>query len=153
MLGLFVFPCKSTELWHGLQGLYLTCVCTWSFSSVRMYVIILIRAYVRDHSHPCVCIHTGVGWAHRQRVSTTFLTRGKNSHNFYLLCSWRGSNLGSLDLEFDALPTEPPWHPFDVWHSHFASSQCDSTVPTEEALSWFDHFWDIGTPRKYRQPE
>ena len=49
--------------------------------------------------------------AHRQRVSTTILT-GKNSHNCFV-CSWRrrGSNLGSLDLESDALPTEPPRHP------------------------------------------
>ena len=54
----------------------------------------------------CVHIHTG---EHRLRVSTTFLTRRKN----LTMCSWRrrGSNLrsfGSLDLESDALPTEPP---------------------------------------------
>ena len=49
------------------------------------------------------------GWAHRQWVSTTFTTR-KTSDNFFL-CSSRGSNLGSLDLESEALPIEPPLHP------------------------------------------
>ena len=28
-----------------------------------------------------------------------------------MLCFWRGSNLGSLGLESDALPVEPPRHP------------------------------------------
>ena len=59
-----------------------------------------------------VCMYTHGGWAHRQWVSTTFLTR-KKSHKFFL-CSWRGSNLGSwnpLDLEAVALPIEPPCHP------------------------------------------
>ena len=32
-------------------------------------------------------MHISWGWAHRQRVSTTFLTR-KNSHQLFL-CSWR----------------------------------------------------------------
>ena len=45
---------------------------------------------VRDHSYACVYIQGG--WAHPQRVSTTFLTR-RNSHKFFL-CSWRGSNSG-----------------------------------------------------------
>ena len=51
------------------------------------------------------CTHRGL--AHRQRVST-FLTN-KKTHNFFL-CSWRrrGSNPGSVNLESDALPTEPP---------------------------------------------
>ena len=48
------------------------------------------------------------GWAHRQRVSTTFLTL-KISHNFFL-CSGRRSNLGSLNSESEALPTDPPRH-------------------------------------------
>ena len=74
------------------------------------------------------CIHTW-GWAHRQRVSTTFLTR-KNSQLF--LCSWRGrdSNLESLDLESDALPTEPPRHFYPVvWHS----------LPSFFISSWIYH--------------
>ena len=56
-------------------------------------------------------IHRG-GWAHRQRVSTTFFTR-KNSQIFLVLLmgGGRGLNLRSSDLEFDALPTEPPRHP------------------------------------------
>ena len=38
--------------------------------------------------------YTHVGLAHRQRVSTTFLTR-KISDEFFL-CTWQGSNLGSF---------------------------------------------------------
>ena len=60
---------------------------------------------ILDFSHAYVVIlvhaHTHGGWAHWQRVSTTFMTR-KNSHKFFL-CSWRDSNLGPLDLESDAL--------------------------------------------------
>ena len=62
----------------------------WSFLCVRIHV----------------CTHRG--WAHRQRVST-FCSR-KNYRKF-VLCSWRGLNLGSLGLESDTLPTEPPRHP------------------------------------------
>ena len=64
---------------------------------------------VRTWSFLCVRICTGVGHTHRPRVSTTLFTR-KNSHKVFL-CSWRGSNLGSLDLESDALTIEPPLHP------------------------------------------
>ena len=71
----------------------------------------------------CTCsflrvhIYTRGGWAHQQQVST-FLTR-KNSHRF-VLCSWcrRGSSLGFLDLESDALPTEPPRHPIATKSPH-----------------------------------
>ena len=69
----WVFSCfrKSTELWHRLQDIS------------RAYVIILMRANIY--------MHTG-GWAqHRQRVSTTFLTR--QIHRCFL-CSWRDSNSG-----------------------------------------------------------
>ena len=61
---------------------------------------------VLDYSYACV--YTRGGWAHRQRVSTTLLTR-KTFHDC-LLCSRRrrGSNLRCLDLESDALPTESP---------------------------------------------
>ena len=58
------------ELWHGLQEFY------------RAYVIILVRAFTHG------------GWAHRQRVSTTYLTQ-KNFHTF-VLCK-KGSPL-SLSL-------------------------------------------------------
>ena len=44
-----------------------------------------------DHSYACIYIYTHGSWAHRQRVSTTFLTQ--KTHNFFL-CFWRGSNLG-----------------------------------------------------------
>ena len=60
---------------------------------------------LRDHSYARIYTRR---WSHRLRVSITFLTR-KNSHNFFL-CSWRGSNLWSLDLESDILPTEPSRH-------------------------------------------
>ena len=51
---------------------------------------------VRIRGRSNACGYTHGGWAHRQRVSTTFLTR-KISHTFWL-CSWRRrvSNLGSL---------------------------------------------------------
>ena len=42
------------------------------------------------------------GWAHRQRVSTTFLTQS------FSCFPDGGLNLISLDLESDALPTDPP---------------------------------------------
>ena len=48
-------------------------------------MIILTRAYTHG------------GWAHRQRVSTPFLTRN-NSHNFFL-CSWRGRGLNTVCVE------------------------------------------------------
>ena len=53
----------------------------------------------------CVHKHTeggregeGGGWAQRQRVSTTFLIRGTQKLKLFV-CSWRGSNLGSWNLE------------------------------------------------------
>ena len=60
---------------------------------------------VRDHSYDR--IHTGVGHTNSESAQQ-FLTQ-KNPHKF-VLCSWCGSNLGSLDLESDALPTEPSCH-------------------------------------------
>ena len=71
---------------------------TWTTWSWRTHMIMLTRVY------------THKGWAHWKRDSTTFLTK-KNPHKLFL-CSWRrwGSNLGSLGLESDALPTEPPHH-------------------------------------------
>ena len=58
--------------------------------NVRTYVPIIMHAYTHG------------GWAHRQRISTTFLIQ-KNSHK-YLGAPDGDSNLGSLDLEYDALP-------------------------------------------------
>ena len=63
---------------------------------------------VREHAYACV-------------YTRGFDTPTASHHNifdlekwsqFFLLCSWRrrGSNLGSLDLESDTLPTEPPLH-------------------------------------------
>ena len=62
---------------------------------------------VRMWSFLRVRIHTGVGRTHSESEQQ-FLT-WKNS-GFFFLCSWRGSNLGSLDLESNALPIEPPHH-------------------------------------------
>ena len=50
--------------------------------------------------------YTHGGCAHRQRVSTAFLTRKK------LLCFLRDSNPRHLDLQSNALTTEPTRHPF-----------------------------------------
>ena len=38
----------------------------------------------------------------------------KNSHKFFL-CSGQGLNIWPLDLESDALPIEPPHHPFSFY--------------------------------------
>ena len=60
------------------------------------------------------------GWAHRQRVSTTFWTR-KNSKFF--LCPWGDSNPRPLDLQSNTLTTEPTRHPISAfvllysWHA------------------------------------
>ena len=59
-------------------------------------------------------------------LSTTFLTQ--IFFFFKLSCSWWGSNLGSLDVESDALPVEPPRSPSGV------QSGC-LWVPVEQ-ISW-----------------
>ena len=62
---------------------------------------------VRDHSYDAPAYTRG--WPRRQRVSTTFLTREKLSPFFNCVPdAGGGSNLRSMDLESDALPTEPP---------------------------------------------
>ena len=66
---------------------------------------------MRTWSFLCVRIHTGVG--HTDSESAQHFWLGKTD-NFFL-CSWRDSNLRSLDLESNTLPTEPPRHiPFHV---------------------------------------
>ena len=56
-----------------------------------------------------ISIHTGVG--HTDSESAQYYLTRKNSHKCFL-CSWRrrASNLVSLNLESDALPTEPTRH-------------------------------------------
>ena len=57
-------------------------------------------------------VYTHTGWAHRHCQHNIF-----DSHKF-VLCSWcrRCSNLWSLDLKSDALPTELPCHPCaSIW--------------------------------------
>ena len=61
----------------------------------------------------CMRAYTHGGWAHRQLIST-FLTR-KNSTFF--LCSWRDSNPRPLDLQPNALTTEPEYNGFIFFHS------------------------------------
>ena len=78
----WVFSCFHNPT-HSDVDYRIFIVCTWSFWCVRM--------------------HTWVG--HTDSESAHFWL-GK-THNFFL-CSWRGSNLSPLDLEFDALPIEPP---------------------------------------------
>ena len=63
---------------------------------------------VRTWSFFSACVYTrGLG---TPTASQHSILPRKNSHNF-CVCSWRGLNLGSLDLESDALPIEPPRHP------------------------------------------
>ena len=63
---------------------------------------------VCTRSFLCVHIHTR-GWAHRHLTSQLNIFNSEKLTFF--LRSWRDSNLGSLDLESDALPVEPPRHP------------------------------------------
>ena len=60
------------------------------------YVIFLMCAYV----------HGGWEHWHWQWVSTTFWTQKTSQSHKFCVCSWRGSNRRSLDLESNALPTE-----------------------------------------------
>ena len=69
----------------------------------------------------CLREYTHRGWAHWQRVSTTFLTK-KNSEFF--LCSWRDSNPQPLDLQSNALTTEPTRHPHECSKSNAWKSVC-----------------------------
>ena len=69
-------------------------------------------------------VYTDMVWAHRQQVSTTYLTR-KNSDNF-LLCSWLGLNFGSWNLESDALVIEPPRHP--ATNDNFLVQACNCHI-------------------------
>ena len=65
---------------------------------------------VRTWSFLCARIHTRVRHTDT-KSSQHFDLGGKKTDNFFL-CSWRGSNLRSLDLESDAVPNfEPPCHP------------------------------------------
>ena len=65
-------------------------------------LIILVRKYT---------IHTG-GWAHPTASQHNIFDSGKTLTNFSCAPDADGgSNLGSLDLESDALTTEPPRHP------------------------------------------
>ena len=75
------------------------------------YRIFNLRS-LRGHSYACVhiYIHGGCMGTCTDSESTQHLLTRKNSHNFSL-CSCRGWNVGSLDLESDALPTEPSHHP------------------------------------------
>ena len=60
-------------------------------------MIILLHTYT----------HVGLGTPTMSQAQPFWL---RKTHNCFL-CSWRGSNLGSLDLKSDTLPTEPPGHP------------------------------------------
>ena len=58
----------------------------------------------------CVCDHFTCRGLSTTTTSQHNLFGAEKTHKFFL-CSRQGSNLGSLDLEPDALPTEPPCHP------------------------------------------
>ena len=79
--------------------------------------------------HLCVRIHTGVGHTDSESAQHFWLGR---THKFFL-CSWRmqGLNLGSLDIESDALHTEPPHHRVVLWlhlNALPAKSECSRCV-------------------------
>ena len=55
--------------------------------------------------------YTNGSWAHRQRVSTTSLTRGKTQSLSACVPDGRDSNPRPVDLQSNALTTEPTRHP------------------------------------------
>ena len=67
----------------------------------------------------CVCIHTGVG--HIDNESAQHFDSGGKTRTNLFLGSGRDSNLWPLDLESDALPIEPPHHPWDRTQRVFGS--------------------------------
>ena len=84
----------------------------------------------------CMHVYTHWGWAHRQRVSITFLTR-KNSKFF--LCSRRDSNPRPLDLLSNALSTEPTCHPQLWWRIQIIPTLHNRTKPENgnaKPLNW-----------------
>ena len=52
----------------------------------------------------CMRAYTHRGWAHRQQVGTTFLI---HINLKFFLCSWQDLNPRPLDLQSNALTTEP----------------------------------------------
>ena len=81
----------------------------WGFSCFRNpsnfdmdYRIFNARTY------SFLCVYTYGGWAHRQRVSTTFLSQKKLDTCFFLLLT--GFEPRVLDLGSDAVPVEPCRH-------------------------------------------
>ena len=90
---------------------------TWTIGSLTC---------VRDHSYACVYTRGG---GHI----------GKKTYNF-VLCSWPrwGSNLRSLDLKSDALPTEPTGHP----HLYFIKKCFNTYQKTQQ-----DHFINLCSPQ------
>ena len=66
---------------------------------------------VRHHSCD-ECVYTR-GVEHTDSESVLHFWLGTKPSHFVFLCSWRDSNLGQLDIESDAIPIEPPRHPWD----------------------------------------
>ena len=79
------------SLWYATIYSFACCACLRDY-----HFIILVRA----------CTHRG--WAHPQRVRTTFSTRKNSKKNIVLLTGLEPSSFGS---ESGALPIEPPRHP------------------------------------------
>ena len=112
---------------------------------------------VRDHFYVCV-YSRGLGTPTASQRNS--FDSEKLTHFFFLLYSGRrrGSNLGSLDLESDAQPTEPPCHvinpsrPHNSWlysknkrarsgiclHARVGSvdTASDSTMPNNKTKKW-----------------
>ena len=59
---------------------------------------------MRTWSFLCIRIQTGVGHTDSESAQQFWL---RKTLTIFVLCTWRGLNLGFLDLESDALPTEP----------------------------------------------
>ena len=78
---------------------------------------------VLDHLYACVYTW---GLGHTNNESAQHFWVGKIT---FFLCSWRGSDNGSLDFESDALPTEPPRHRVNYVHSPRRRNQSTAFNP------------------------
>ena len=109
MLGLFMFPYPP----NSDMDYRIFNVRTWSFLCVR---------------------------GHTDSESAQLFWPRKTLTNF-LLCSWRrlDSNLQSLDFESDALPTEPPRHPFTKYPWW---NMPHHTAHNVMMITWSEHRWN-----------
>ena len=70
--------------------------------------------------------YTYGGWAHRQRVSTTFLTRKISQVFLVLLTGFELMLWNPLDLESDALPIKNKFEPIVCSERNYDVLKCET---------------------------